>query len=269
VSFWAALPGILSAGSSLLGGLFGNKGLSPRKQIHLQKNFMEWQWDNQHRQLRGLRTAAEKNGFNPLTVLGSGAGAQMQQTHMPVLADFGGISAGEAISNAVNNGLSAYQAFKSPVEADQAEKTDKKISEAASHVGAGAAGTGPSVGTVINAAPALKERQNLYTPNPHPPTVPQDEPVEAGKRTITNPWPPHWGWEASPYRLDAEMFETAHGEGPGSWWISPYNQWQDVKHNIGRQLNSKKGWKPFGNKWMPTLKYNPFDSNGYRTGAQF
>lgn len=176
----------ISAGGKLLGGLLGPKSLSPRKQIKLQKDFMEWQWDNQGRQLKGLREGAEAAGFNPLSVLGSGS-APYQSAHLPALADFGGISAGMAISDAVQAGLSAYSAF-SPAEDQMYKTTDKEVSENKSYVGNDSSITGPSAGVVLGKLPAG---------------------WEAGNATVTNPWNEakvDKGW------ADAETVETRYGD---------------------------------------------------------
>ena len=84
--FSAAVPGLVQGAFSL----FGKKGLSERKQAALQHKYwresVDYQTQNQGRQLKELVKGAQEAGFNPLTVLRGGGGAGYQQTHAPILS---------------------------------------------------------------------------------------------------------------------------------------------------------------------------------------
>lgn len=58
-----------------------------------------------------------------------------------------------------------------------------------------------------------------------------------GEVTRTNPWPSWMGMEASPYRVDAEAAETAHGDIMQEVW-GLYNTLEDLRWNGAKYLAS-------------------------------
>ncbi len=232
----------ISAGGSLLSSLLGgSKSLSPRKQIALQKDFLKWQWANQGEQLKGLRDGAEAAGFNPLTVLGSGS-AGYQTTHLPQLADFGGINAGMAISDAVQSGLAAYSAF-SPAEDAMYQKADENHEKNKSFVGNDTSITGPSAGVVASKLP---------------------KGWEAGKASVTNPWNKGNVMHSV---ADAETAEARYGDVAGSVYglgVAAADLWE----NYGPDLSTPSTPWSFSSGGGWGIPRSP-DKQKFRTGEKW
>lgn len=136
---------LFSGGLKLLGGLFGSKKKTPTPRENLLS------------QAQGAREAADKYGFNPLTMLqygqtsgamGGGGGAPLASTEllMGALDDFTDAFSGEAAQRAEANRLE-LELGKIKLEQLRAGGVQARLS-AASAVGDGASPLGPRAATV-------------------------------------------------------------------------------------------------------------------------
>ena len=185
---WApVITGLAGVAQSLLGGL-GRKTLSPRKQIALQKEFIQWQNSpgQQAHRLKGIVKGAEAAGFNPLTVLRGGGGAGFQQTHAPVLSgnEYASASVGDALAAGLGAGVQAAFDYdplseeKSQLELEIMRGQLRRINGGNAEytrLGGAPAATGSRYRTSVPGTPVTNA------------TLATGDEKEQGKRTVTNP----------------------------------------------------------------------------------
>lgn len=195
--------GLLSAGASIVGGLFGRKKSEP-------------QVTKSHVDYKRMVRDAEAAGFNPLTALrnGGAAGFSVQSTSAPLSSP----SFGETIAGAAQNFLANFDPFEDRQrEAEyglvQAQIANLNSDTSLKRVRFGDVPTysgdkhykrlGSSVGhgqtfePVVGALPA---------------SAGVSQTPEVKRPTLTNPYPASWGWFTNPDRPDAEAMETRMGD---------------------------------------------------------
>lgn len=174
---WGAL---ISAGASLLGGLFGKSKQETSNRIDYKQMVKD----------------AEAAGFNPLTALRNGGSAGYMQTSHPAL------SSGAYIADAIGQFGSALASIDPMAEARAKLEDDLRKAQIANLNADTAARNRASIGGV----PTSVGRSTSVTLNP---ALAVGGAPEAGDRTVTNPW---LGGRVSPAVLDAEVFEARYGD---------------------------------------------------------
>ena len=240
--FSAAVPGLVQGAFSL----FGKKGLSERKQAALQHKYwresVDYQTQNQGRQLKELVKGAQEAGFNPLTVLRGGGGAGYQQTHAPILsAPFtaggsSGFAAGLASGIQAAFDYDPLDEEKSRIELEIMEAQLRRISNSS-----------PEEYTRLGAVPVATGSRNKSS------EVAKQGQIQQGDVEVTNVWPKSFGLEAHPYFVNAEAWEDRYGEIIGGAADGILNTSADVTWNVNRGLAA--GIRYFGGSsdgnWMP------------------
>ena len=179
---------MIGAGASILGRVLGGGKQETTSSVDYVK----------------LVKNAEKAGFNPLTALRNGGAAGFMTTSTPALSA-GGV-AGEVLGG-VGNFLSNFDPM-----ADQKREAEYQLVQAqignlnASTAAMTRAIDRPGSFNVPGYTAGTVERRPSGTAG----TLSKGGPIEAGKRTVTNPWR---GGEVNPYILDAETFTQRYGEG--------------------------------------------------------
>lgn len=241
---------LIGAGASLLGGLIGGEESSKSK----NKSRTVARSTNRLR-LGALVRSAEKNGFNPLTLLRAGGLSAFTDTKSisntksktsgtssstsPLGA--GIAAAGSAIGGAIDqpnqqaaSAADAWQGMRT-VSPTNARAEMDLLNQQLGEQRYGAVGTQPRVpvSSTVSAKPALAadpsggldlNKSGWITPTYEAPTV-------------TNPMPKNWGAVVDGTSPDADAWETRWGE-LGGWIGGAYNMARDV-----------------GANWQPSVDY--------------
>lgn len=219
---WAAA---LSAGTSLVSGLFGRKEEKKRQALAIAEARRQEHRDDT--KLQRLVKDAEKAGFNPLTALRGGAGG-FQQVHNPILSL--GAHGGSLSAMAEQIGGSIQSAFDyDPLREEQAQLQTQlmraeldRITRDGNGVGFGQVPT--AVGSRYSQNRIDQTFQTVYDNG----RIVEDVPA-----TRTNPWPVPWNMEPAPWRVDGGAAEESLGE-PAGWLAAPYNITSDIVWNLDR-----------------------------------
>lgn len=228
------LGAVIGAVGSIAGGLLGSK---PTRQKNRSKSTTSGTTVSKTKtraHLGQMVAAAERHGFNPLTVLRAG-------------------------------GLAAYSATKGTTTASSQSFTKGKgtatnpaplgagIAAAANSIG-GAMDQGPSQASQAASdawkglrEPSLVDQQLAHASSPVPVsrTFTQKTPQLTGTAgadgksmtptyeapTVTNPFPHSWGWGVDPTVPDAEAWETRYSD-PGGWYGAAIAADADIQVNI-------------------------------------
>lgn len=242
------LGALISAGGSILGGLLGgeerqnSRGRSKSKTRSTTTNDVH---------LRRMVRTAERNGFNPLTLLRAGGLAAFTDTtttgtsktrsrsrgssssSTPLGAGIAG--AASAIGGALDSGpsmesQSAANAWATPANAPiPATNPRAEMNLLQAQLGGvqhGTLGTQPSVpvsstftaNPVLSSNPAVGSDGTAMQPTYEAPE-------------IMNPFPKDTGLKVDPGAPNASAFAERYGE-PGDWLGGVYLGWRDLKYNV-------------------------------------
>nr|WP_321483031.1 hypothetical protein [uncultured Cohaesibacter sp.] len=215
----------------MLGGLLGfaSKLFGSKEKTHTVSNTVDY---------KALVRNAEAAGFNPLTALRNGGSAGFTQTHTPVMSRnvFG--MAMDTLDDTLTNlfgggsGRGVQAAFdynpleesKSRLELQIMQGQLKRINQ-----------QNDAFTRLGNQPSATGSRFKQQSTN-----LSKGAPLEAGDRTVTNPWPD--GIEVNPHLVDAEILETRYSEGPLTnivgWGV---NGTADALWNLGRGYRVWRG----------------------------
>lgn len=216
---------LISAGASLLGGLFGKKEQKTTSTIDYS----------------AMREAAEKAGFNPLTALRAGGGAGFTTTHHPALASGGFIA--DAL-NGVANAVAAIDPMR-----DAAAKLELQIQQETlkSLQNSNAGLRRASIGGVPVAAGQRVAAVNSPLATGPVPSGPLDrrEPT-TDTPTRVNPYP-SWltrqGWQINPWNVSAQNWEDWMGDNEIASTVFSIGQLgSDIVWNGGRLAREAYRW---------------------------
>lgn len=219
---WAAA---LSAGTSLVSGLFGRKEEKKRQARAIAEARRQEHRDDT--KLQRLVKDAEAAGFNPLTALRGGAGG-FQQVHNPILSL--GSHGGSLAAMAEQIGGSLQSAFDyDPLREEQSQLQTQLMRAELDRITRD--GNGVGFGQVPTATGSRYAQQRIEQTFQ---TVHQNgRVVEQVPATQTNPWPIPWNWETAPWRVDGGTAEESLGE-PAGIVFAPYNITSDIIWNLDR-----------------------------------
>lgn len=218
----AIAPALISAGASLLGGLFGKKERPKAQGVDYQK----------------LRRDAEAAGFNPLTALLAGGGAGYQREFNPAM------SSGAFIAEAIGRGVDTYFDETHRAEDQEAqirrEEEDKRRWEAeqkqfaARSFGYSLRDVQPFGIPVTRRGPKLSTAAKPLDPSP------SDDLVNPSRKALTTPagaFQPSGQWS------DQEAVESRYGGLVGEA-VGVASALYDVGANARLRYERSKGNKP-------------------------
>lgn len=245
----------ISAGASVLGGLFG-------KDDEKQSNRVDY---------KQMVADAEAAGFNPLTVLRAGGAAGYTQTSHPALSSVNAFgTAMEAVGNfAMNFDADAdkrrqaeYDLVQAQIANIQGETAQRAASmNAPKRNGSNAVSdTGRPVADPVASPKMMLPWATPLAVGPAP---------VAGEPTVTNPYPRKGGLMVNPNFKDAETSEARYGD-IAQEFFGAVNMIADTaytfQHDLAnrtsvRKLSKKeqddlygKSWLP---SWVPRIEYRP------------
>lgn len=200
----------------LVGALFGNKGRGGPSPS-----------DNVNSLAKGAREAAEKYGFNPLTLLQAGSGAASLGGSAPAL------SSGAYISEAISRGVDTYFNVKQ----ERADQEAEAIRSATEHMervrGQQARDPLQRFGyalTDVAPVPVAKANGGGVAPTyPLGVDIPVPDPLlnrGTGLFIGGHQWKPAPGWSTG------QSFEDEYGDTPLSWPYAAAKMGADVKYNL-------------------------------------
>lgn len=239
------LGGLLSAGASILGGLFGSGDDEPK----VTTSYVDY---------RRMVREAEAAGFNPLTAIRNGGSAGFSVSSTTGGGQSPLSRVGGALPGIADNFLQAIDPFNDKsremqykiqeaqlanLQADTAARNRVSIGGVPSVTGSSVAR--PPVGSGI---PHGKTNVSVSAAVPLPSSAGATQTPKVEKPTVTNPYPTGSGIEVNSGFVDAEAIEKRYGENELFSTIGGLGTFAaDVYHNVRR-----------GAKWldanMPTME---------------